>query len=63
MITESQLKSLPDSKVDCLRCETPMKDIGEVKLLVGAGLSRVLPQGLGLEAYLCPGCGKVELFA
>lgn len=40
-----------------------MKDIGEVKLLVGAGLSRVLPQGLGLEAYLCPGCGKVELFA
>lgn len=63
MLTENQLQALPDSQVDCLRCEPPMKDAGSRAFHEGEdrgvqGFANVVH----LQVYACPRCGKVELF-
>ncbi len=65
MVTENQLQKMPESDVACLRCETLMREGGEIQFQVG-GVPILFPN-LGmhhfpLQAYICPRCGKVEFF-
>lgn len=62
------VERLDDAEVDCLRCETRMKDAGELRFREEAGglglFGLTVPEGRVREfvAYVCPKCGKVEFF-
>ena len=65
MLSENELQKLPESNLSCVRCETPMRDAGELDLQVG-GLPVPSPnigmRHATLQTYVCPRCGKVEFF-
>jgi hypothetical protein len=56
----------------CLRCQTPLTDLGEQRLRVGgaAGVGGMLLGGwnqlaeglLTVHLYSCPACGHLEFF-
>ena len=56
-------------KIDCLRCEIPMKFGGNFDFfegsLVGAlgGIFAALTNRESFDLYVCPKCGKVEFFS
>lgn len=52
----------------CLRCNIPMQDGGEIELQLGrhsflfGDLDNLLSGSLSAQLYICPQCGKMELF-
>ena len=56
-------------KLNCLRCGTPMEDLGEQQLQLGktgwllGDLSNLLAGALPVRIFRCPRCGKLELFS
>ena len=69
-IPADSLDKLEDAELDCLRCGTRNKAVGELRIaeasypdgnfgqLIGGLLG-----GLEVEAQICPRCGKLELFS
>ena len=68
MITENELRRLPDSEMNCLRCEHLMKKAGPARF-------QLRPEGIlgafseshagiaptwDVEVFICPNCGKIE---
>lgn len=54
--------------INCLRCNTPMKDRGQISFHEGTrygvlgDLAEFLVNKEVFKYYTCPGCGKVEFF-
>lgn len=48
-------------KINCLRCETPMKKHGNFKFHEGSRIDLFLNRER-FDLYTCPSCGKVEFF-
>ncbi len=62
-IADLDLDKLPDSEVNCTRCDVPMKDAGECRFLRHEDL--ILAKGDPAETFqmrACPRCGQVEMF-
>ena len=63
-----KLDALEDSSLECPRCQTAMKDCGALNFITKTGhgthpfwLASHL-EGVELQTYACPNCGKVEFF-
>ena len=53
----------PTSPMRCPRCERALEYVSTKSLENGAGeLSGLFPGRKSLDVYLCPECGRVELF-
>lgn len=62
-IAHENLDKLPDSNVNCVRCNVPLKDAGEVKFATWDFFRLVGSKGAEvLKMLVCPRCGKVEMF-
>ena len=62
-ISKLDLDKLPDSEVNCPRCDVSMKDAGECTFLRWESFP--LLQGSGTESFLmrvCPRCGQIEMY-
>ncbi|MFR1517438.1 MAG: hypothetical protein ACLSVG_01480 [Clostridia bacterium] len=54
--------------LNCLRCNVPMKYVGQKKIQLGqtgwilGDLPNLLAGAMELDLYFCPQCGKIEFF-
>ena len=54
--------------MNCLRCNTPMKDDGRRDIQLGrhsflfGDIDNLLSGSLEVKIYICPNCKKIELF-
>lgn len=54
--------------IDCLRCRTPMTHFKDVKIQLGqtgwvlGDLPNLFAGAMEAAVYLCPSCGKIELY-
>ncbi len=64
----TSLSEEKNSDIDCLRCHVPMLYSGEYKFLEGTrvgvlgNLFELFQNRETFDLYICPKCGKVELF-
>ncbi|MCL3781991.1 hypothetical protein EMN47_16515 [Prolixibacteraceae bacterium JC049] len=72
--TEEKVVEIKDlgvktKEIDCLRCQIPMKYVGEYRFHEGPDMGvmgplfAVFQNREAFDLYLCPRCGKVEFFA
>jgi hypothetical protein len=68
-IMKENLDRLPESELDCSRCGTCMKDAGTLALRAQPDtlpqawlLAHIHANIVEFQTYVCPACGKVELF-
>lgn len=64
----TRLERMPDSETDCLRCQTRMKDAGQLTINHGpvigslAEIARPPVSRSIFDLRICPKCGKVEMY-
>lgn len=64
----NRLENLPDSEIDCLRCQLRMKDAGHLTIHHGplreslSELAGAPAHRSGFDLRICPKCGQVEMY-
>jgi uncharacterized protein with PIN domain len=52
----------PTSPMRCPRCERALEYVSSKAVASGGELAALFPDRESLDVYLCPECGRVELF-